>query len=83
MGRYVLKRLGQTAIVLLILSFLVFLLVSMLPGDPVYAMLGGEISEETYQRWYQALNLDKPVMIRYLLWLWDAVRLDFGTSAGY
>lgn len=83
MGRYVLKRLGQTAIVLLILSFLVFLLVSMLPGDPVYAMLGGEISEETYQRWYQALNLDKPVMIRYLLWLWDAVRLDFGTSASY
>jgi peptide/nickel transport system permease protein len=82
-GRYILKRLGQTAVVLLILSFLVFLMVSMLPGDPVYAMLGGEISEETYQRWYLALNLDKPVIIRYFLWLWDALHLDFGTSASY
>lgn len=83
MGRYVLKRLGQTAIVLLILSFIVFMMVSMLPGDPIYAMLGGEISQETYQRWYHALNLDKPVIIRYLLWLWDAVRLNLGTSASY
>ena len=83
MGRYVLKRLGQTAIVLIILSFIIFMLVSMLPGDPVYAMLGGEISAETYDRWYQALNLDKPVFVRYLLWLWDAVRLNFGTSASY
>lgn len=83
MGRYILKRLGQTAVVLLILSFLVFMMVSMLPGDPVYAMLGGEISQETYDRWYYALNLDKPVIIRYFLWLWDAVRLNFGTSASY
>lgn len=83
MGRYILKRLGQTAVVLLILSFLVFMMVSMLPGDPVYAMLGGEISQETYDRWYYALNLDKPVVVRYFLWLWDAVRLNFGTSASY
>ncbi|WP_033168475.1 ABC transporter permease [Clostridium sp. KNHs205] len=83
MGRYILKRLGQTAVVILILSFLVFMLVSMLPGDPVYAMLGGEISQETYQRWYQALNLDKPIIVRYFLWLWDAIRLDFGVSASY
>lgn len=83
MGRYILKRLGQTAIVLLILSFLIFMMISLLPGDPIYAMLGGEISQETYQRWYQALNLDKPIIVRYLLWLWDAVRLDFGTSASY
>lgn len=83
MGRYILKRLGQTVIVLIILSFIVFMLISMLPGDPVYAMLGGEISDETYNRWYQALNLDKPVIVRYFLWLWDAVRLNFGTSASY
>ncbi len=83
MGRYILRRLGQTAVVLLILSFLVFMLVSMLPGDPVYAMLGGEISEETYQRWYLMLNLDKPVIARYILWLWDAIRFDFGLSASY
>ncbi len=83
MSRFILKRLGQTIIVMGILSFIIFMLVSMLPGDPVYAMLGGEISVDTYDRWYHALNLDKPVIVRYLLWLWDAVRLNFGTSASY
>lgn len=83
MGRYILKRLWQTLLVLWILSVLVFLLVSFLPGDPVYAMLGGEISQETYDRWYYALNLDKSLPLRYLLWLWDAVRGDFGDSASF
>lgn len=83
MGRYILKRLGQTLLVLLILSILVFLLVSFLPGDPVYAMLGGEITQETYDRWYYALNLDKPLILRYFFWLWDAVRGNFGDSASF
>lgn len=83
MGRYILRRLGQTLLVLLILSFIIFLLISFLPGDPVYAMLGGEISEETYLRWYHELNLDKPLLVRYVLWLWNAVRGDFGTSASF
>lgn len=83
MGRYILKRLWQTLLVLWILSVLVFLLVSLLPGDPVYAMLGGEISQETYDRWYYALNLDKSLPMRYLLWLWDAVRGNFGDSASF
>ena len=83
MGRYILKRLGQTLLVLLILSFIIFLLISFLPGDPVYAMLGGEISQETYMRWYHGLNLDKPILLRYVLWLGDAVRGRFGTSASF
>lgn len=43
MGKFILKRTGQTMIVLFIVSVFVFLMVSFLPGDPVYAMLGGEI----------------------------------------
>ena len=39
MGRFILKRIGQTLIVLFIVSVFIFLLVSFLPGDPVYAML--------------------------------------------
>ncbi|MCC8103741.1 MAG: ABC transporter permease [Clostridiales bacterium] len=58
-------------------------LISFLPVDPIYAMLGGDISEETYLRWYYELNLDKPLLVRHLLWLWGAVRGDFGTSASY
>ena len=81
MGKFILKRTGQTMIVLFIVSIFVFLMVSFLPGDPVYAMLGGEISQETYNRWYYELGLDQPLLIRYFLWISKAVTGNFGTSA--
>ena len=81
MGKFILKRTGQTMIVLFIVSVFVFLMVSFLPGDPVYAMLGGEISQETYNRWYYELGLDQPLLIRYFLWISKAVVGNFGTSA--
>lgn len=81
MGKFILKRTGQTMIVLFIVSVFVFLMVSFLPGDPVYAMLGGEISQETYNRWYYELGLDQPLLIRYFLWISKAVTGNFGTSA--
>ena len=81
MGKFILKRTGQTMIVLFIVSVCVFLMVSFRPGDPVYAMLGGEISQETYNRWYYELGLDQPLLIRYFLWISKAVTGNFGTSA--
>ena len=81
MGRFILKRIGQTIIVLFIVSVFIFLLVSFLPGDPVYAMLGGEITQETYDRWYYELGLDKPLVLRYLSWVGNAIRGNLGTSA--
>ena len=81
MGRFILKRIGQTIIVLFIVSVFIFLLVSFLPGDPVYAMLGGEITQETYDRWYYELGLDKPLVLRYLSWVANAIRGNLGTSA--
>lgn len=82
-ARYILQRLGQTLLILLIVSFITYLLIDFLPGDPIAAMLGGEISQETYDWWYQELNLDKPVLIRYVLWLKKALMGDFGHSASY
>ena len=46
MKGYVLKRTGQMILVVFLLSIFIFLLVSMIPGDPVYAMLGEEVSQE-------------------------------------
>ncbi len=82
-ARYILQRLGQTLLILLIVSFITYLLIDFLPGDPIAAMLGGEISQETYDWWYQELNLDQPVLIRYVLWLKNALMGDFGHSASY
>ena len=83
MVRYVLQRLGQTLLVLLIVSLLTYLLVDFLPGDPIAAMTGGEISGETYERLYYEMNMDKPVIVRYALWLRDALTGNLGTSASY
>lgn len=80
MARYLLKRVFQAILVMLIISIGVFLLVSFLPGDPVYAILGEGISQETYDITYQELGLDKPILIRYFDWLSGAFRGDFGTS---
>lgn len=70
----------QTVVVMLILSIGVFLLVSLLPGDPVYAMLGDGITPEEYDIAYRELGLDKPILQRYFEWLTKALRGDFGTS---
>ena len=50
MKGYVLKITGQMILVVFLLSIFIFLLVSMIPGDPVYAMLGEEVSPEEYNR---------------------------------
>lgn len=83
MVRYILQRLLQTMLILLIVSFMTYLLVDFLPGNPIAAMTGGEISGETYDRLYHELNMDKPVLVRYLLWLREAVTGNFGTSQIY
>ena len=80
MGTYILKRLGQVLIVLVLLSLFVFLLLSFMPGDPVYAMLGEDITQEEYDVAFKELGLDKPVMERYFTWLTNVFQGDFGKS---
>ena len=65
MARYLLKRVFQAILVMLIISIGVFLLVSFLPGDPVYAILGEGISQETYDIAYHELGLDKPIFRKF------------------
>ncbi|MCD8329281.1 MAG: ABC transporter permease [Lachnospiraceae bacterium] len=83
MGKYLLKRLGQTVLVMFLVSTLVFFLVSMIPGDPVYAMLGEDITPEEYEVQYLKLGLDKPVAERYVDWLIGVLHGDFGSSTQY
>lgn len=80
MRTYIVKRTGQMILILIIISIFTFLLVSFIPGDPVYAMLGEEVSQEEYDRVYHELKLDQPVIMRYFSWLGDALHGDFGQS---
>ena len=54
MTRYLLKRLGQTVLIIILVSFLTFLLVSIMPRDPVYAMYGTDIDEAQYEIGYRS-----------------------------
>jgi peptide/nickel transport system permease protein len=83
MRTYIVKRTGQMVLILLLISIFTFMLVTFIPGDPVYAMLGEEVAQEEYDRVYHELRLDQPVITRYFSWLTDALRGDFGQSTQF
>ena len=75
---FVLLRLIAT---LLAVTFLTFLMVALLPGDPVDTILGtGPRSPGIEEQIREDLNLDDPFIVRDFTWLGDAVTGDLGTS---
>jgi len=81
LARFVLWRLAGTIPLLLVISFLVFVLVQLAPGDAASALTGGRpTSTEALEALRAKYNLNEPLPVQYGLWLWDALHLDFGTS---
>lgn len=85
MIRYSLGRLLQTVPLLVFLSVLTFGMLAVAPGDPAVAVLqgtrgGGPPRPADIARVHHNLGLDNPVYERYLRWVSDAVRGDFGIS---
>ena len=85
--RYVLRRLAQAVFVLWAAFTLSFLILYLLPGDPVAIALNGGagVNQSTYTPEQIAalraeFGLDKPVVVQYFDQLWAAVRGDFGKS---
>ncbi|WP_162950269.1 ABC transporter permease [Rhizobium jaguaris] len=80
MLRMIVTRIPQMIVVILIVTIIAFVMVNLLPGDIVSVILGDQYTPEAAAQLTQELSLDQPVPIRYLIWLWRAVHLDFGTS---
>lgn len=80
MRQFLLRRLGQAAVTIFIISTIVFLVVYFIPGDPVTAMLGAQGTPEQAATLRHQYGLDKPLPVRYGIWLWRALHLDLGTS---
>ncbi len=78
--RNVLVKLAELAAVLLIVSFGVFLMVALIPGDPAIAILGSGKPPEQYEALRLELGLNDPVLYRYFDWLGGAVTGDLGRS---
>lgn len=77
----VIRRLIAVVPMLLIVSFLIFGLVAVIPGDAAVTLAGGaDAQPEAIERIRTELNLDDPFLVQYGRWLADAAQLDFGTS---
>jgi peptide/nickel transport system permease protein len=79
--RYILTRLLLTLPMIFILLTTIFLVMRLLPGDPVSARLKPGSSPELIAKLRADLNLDKPIYEQYVLYLGDVLRGDFGRSA--
>lgn len=80
MLHYLLHRLWQSALTLVLASIVVFAGVRALPGDPALAMAGEEADPATLAAVRAQLGLDDPLPVQYLKFLGDALTGDFGRS---
>src|ERR671915_915031 len=82
---YVLRRLFQTVPLLLVISALIFTLLYLMPGDPLYRMLEGipNLRAEDYQRLRRLYGFDDPFYVQYWKWLWQLIQLNPGYSREY
>lgn len=82
MGKYITKRVLLLIPTIIIVCAIVFSLMRMLPGDAVDALLYKMQSSGTYDVTREEveviLGMDKPAVVQFFVWLWDAVRGDFG-----
>lgn len=80
MTRFMLKKIGNAVLVIFLVSVLVFLILRLIPGDPVRMMVGFQTPPEYVEQIRSELNLDKPLTGQYLLWVQNLLKGDFGKS---
>jgi len=85
MAHFLFHRLWQSALVLALMSFVVYSLIGLMPGDPVDLMITADpkITAEDAARLRALYGLDRPVIERYGNWLAAALSGDFGYSRLY
>jgi peptide/nickel transport system permease protein len=80
MASFIVRRLFQTIIVVLLVTIISFLLMQLIPGDPALTLLGTEATQEQIQALRKELWLDRPLYIQYFHWLNNSLHGDFGSS---
>ena len=82
MIRFILRRCGQAVIVLLVMSFIIYSLIGLMPGDPIDVMISSNpgATPEAVAHLRAIYGLDQPILLRYWHWLVAALGGDFGFS---
>ena len=77
---YILKRLLEIVLTVLMITLVVFVMMRSIPGDPVVALLGDAYTEDDAIRIRQEYGLNQPIVVQYVIWLGKLVQGDWGTS---
>jgi peptide/nickel transport system permease protein len=77
---HIVRRLLTVIPTLILVSVILFTIISFLPGDAALAVVGEAINEEDLLRIRSELGLDRPIYIRYLDWVGNVVQGDFGRA---
>jgi len=80
MWKYVLKRIMISIPVLIGITFLIFFLLNVVPGDPVALLMKEKASADVIVRVRAQMHLDDPWLIRYFRFMWGVLHGDFGIS---
>ena len=80
MAKYVLKRLAMMILVVLGISFIVFLIMNLTPGNAAQMILGQSANPEQVAKLEAELGLDQPFFTRYFNFILGALHGDFGQS---
>ena len=80
MLRYIIRRVMFMIPVALLVSFMAFMLIHLIPGNPARVLLGEEATPQTVAALEQQLGLNKPLLLQFVLWLWQAAQGNLGVS---
>ena len=83
MWSYVLKRVMATLVTLFFASIIIFGFIHVIPGDPIYVMLGDMATPEQAEVLRHSLGLDQPILLQYVQWAGKALTGDLGRSIFY
>lgn len=83
MHRYIAKRFLYSLIVLLLVIFIVFIMVRLIPGDPIWAAMQQNVDltdQKIVEEVRSHYGLNKPIHIQFCNWFWDFLRGNWGKS---
>ena len=78
--RYIITRTLMTIPMVFILLTIIFVVLRLMPGDPVSSMLGGHAPERVIEQKREELGLNRPMTVQYVDYIWKICHLDLGDS---
>jgi len=80
MLNYTLRRFFQGVFVVIAITAILFMIMQLMPGDPIKLISNPRISQERIEELRHLWGLDKPVIIQYFYWFSNVIKGDFGSS---